>query len=320
METDQKSPKEETSQDGDTISLEDIDKLLEEEDPEFAEELEEISKDKEIQEAHVEGDEIIADEEPEEDEGPKSFKELFKEKVTHGFTAFIDGIYWLSLWVGESSKKVFFFLKRKALDIRIFFQTEFPERVRYFKSQLGAFNQQFLFYFKGLGLWRKILFVLSPLLFSGALFLVYKSFQKDFWPQIYHPYLSSFEEVADWTRSYKPQDLVLLRRAFPHKEYTILLDKIVVNLTPGPESGTTPMAYMEIYVVADTQASLVEIKEREKEFLDVISRTAEKFQYRDLSRYRGKQLFKEIVGQKLNKLLNVGNVTRVYFKEIIVKP
>lgn len=303
-------------------SLDDIDQLLQEEDPEFSETLSQISKDKDIQGAHIDDSaEIIEDVVVSEDLNKQSFKEKLLQKAKNFFIYFIDSIYNGAIGLKSGALNSFAWIKIKLQGLVVFLKTGLPERVKYYKVAVGQRYKSFTLFFKNLTFLKKIVFACMPFILFGLGFLIYKSFLGNLLPQIYKPYLSSFSTVADKVYSYDPKvDMRPFQRAFPQREFTVQLSKVVVNLKTSSSSGSTPMGYFELYVGTNTQQSTVEIKDRENEFLDIVQRTAEKFSYQDLSQLRGKDQFKEMVAQKMNEALTVGNITNVYFKEIIIKP
>jgi flagellar basal body-associated protein FliL len=100
----------------------------------------------------------------------------------------------------------------------------------------------------------------------------------------------------------------------------LLLKKIVVNVKRSEDSSPNPMVAYECYLQNSNQEVAVEIKDRELEIRDAISRLTEEFSYNDLNTIDGKNRFKLIMRRELNSRLNRGRVVGVYFKTFILKP
>ena len=128
-----------------------------------------------------------------------------------------------------------------------------------------------LSFFKTQSPYKKLLMLISgPLIitFMGLLFLTFT----DGWvPLLYNPLTGDLSKKGSQTYLFnREHDLQIYQRAFPHKEYTIQLSKVILNLKRHSKSGPTPMGYVEVYVGANTQQSTIEIKDREKEFMVII--------------------------------------------------
>jgi flagellar basal body-associated protein FliL len=103
-------------------------------------------------------------------------------------------------------------------------------------------------------------------------------------------------------------------------EYIVLLEKIVVNLKPSASSSSNPMGTFQFYIEGTKREAAIEIKDREKEFLDVVQRVVEEIPYDDLRTVRGKKKLKVNIRNALNDLINNGRIRRVYIKHFITKP
>jgi flagellar basal body-associated protein FliL len=143
-------------------------------------------------------------------------------------------------------------------------------------------------------------------------------------PSMEIDYLRSFADVADAKFTYdRKEPMEDLNNPLLHPEHVVAIEKVIANLRPGQdESGepTNPMAMIEVYVDTTTKESAIEIKDREPEVRDVISRTIEQMPYNEVITFDGKNKLKNFIRKNLNELLTKGRIRRVYFKTLVLKP
>ncbi len=138
-------------------------------------------------------------------------------------------------------------------------------------------------------------------------------------PTLETKYLGSFAEVADKSYEYDNEEpMEDFTDPFFHPEHVMLIDKIVVNLRRD-EEGSNPMGLFEFYIEASSDEGAIEIKDREVEVRDVISRTLEQMPYDELVTAAGKNKVKVILRKNLNQFLTKGRVRRVYFRNVVLK-
>ena len=158
------------------------------------------------------------------------------------------------------------------------------------------------------------------ILAAVATFVIKKTIDGRVLPKLGSVYLRSFAEVADAKFVYEENEpMENFTDPLYHPEHVVLLDKVTVNLkrlTPD----TTPMGLFEFYIELSTHEGAVEIKSREVEARDLISRTLEQMSYEELVTPEGKNKLKVILRKNLNELLTEGRVRRVFFKTVVVKP
>jgi flagellar basal body-associated protein FliL len=306
-----------TSQDG-VFSLEDLDKIIEAEDPNFKSEMENIKSTKLEDTTAVESLQVLSDDDLVKDE--ESEKKI-KQKII---------AFFVRPW-----RRFAQFLKLKKIAIqhqlssflngsKNFLRHELPDRLRYLKSRTIAG------YHWCVGQWKRFL-ALSRLqkaalvgtvifgLFS--LLLLSRTLTGAWLPSYNDPLPRSLMQKASFTGKYESQkDMQLLFEAFPEVEFNVLLNKVIVNLRPDEESTNNPMGTFEFYVAVDSQDTAVEVKDREREILDIIQRTAEDFTYTQVRSELGKSLMKSAIRDRLNQVLNQGQVMRLYFNTIIITP
>ena len=100
----------------------------------------------------------------------------------------------------------------------------------------------------------------------------------------------------------------------------ITMTKMVTNLKPSENSGPNPMIAVELSVEGMSAEAIIEIKDREAEFKDILLRKAEEFSYDELSSTEGKKKLLEKFTEVINSNLSQGQVRRTMLKSFITKP
>lgn len=100
----------------------------------------------------------------------------------------------------------------------------------------------------------------------------------------------------------------------------VTMTKMVTNLKPSENSGPNPMIAIELSVEGMSAEAIIEIKDREAEFKDVLLRQAEEFSYDDLASSEGKKKLLEKFTTVINANLSQGQVRRTMLKSFITKP
>lgn len=135
------------------------------------------------------------------------------------------------------------------------------------------------------------------------------------------PYLTSFAEWNNQIIDYNPNSETQSFFENPRMTKNIIeLKKMTVNIRPSINSGSNPMLAFELNIEGDSREVVVEIKDREAEFLDLILRIAEGFSYDELEEARGKQQMSEQILDGINTQLSRGQIRKVYYASIILKP
>lgn len=311
-----------SSEDG-VFSLDDLDKIIEAEDPTFKEAMAGIKAtgvdslvDIETIDVDGENGNSLPDENRELSSLEKKI-EFIKKKISNilqyikvkslGFKTFI-------LSFGVSSVQ--------------FLRHGLPERLKYYQSQVSSFSRKIFGFlkeewlrFKALSRLEKIglVFVIVSTVF--AFFFISKVYTGGWLPRFSDPLIHSLEEEAVMVMEYKKkEDMQNLFQAFPEINIYVLLNKVIVNLRADENSTPTPMGVYEIYLGLDSKDTAVEIKARENEMRDVIQRVLEPFSYTEVSSQVGKVRMKSAIRDQVNLLLNQGQVIHVYFNTFITKP
>ena len=334
----------EEDQSGDMeISLENIDDIIGTEDPKFSESMNEMQSEAEEvkSELSAEADEqdlqpeSVVDEEQEQEKEKEKVTKLtkIKLKVARFLKPFAIIILPLRLiakpllltwYLGRSIyvriKNKLYFLFRAIIQ---YFKKDFVGQVKSIFISVSTTIKKVLSWlisFKSLSLKRKslvILFIGLVGFFSYFVKVVVKNqqflkFEKEL--------LVGFHEVATKVTQFNPEEeLVQFYLAFPQPSHNFLMDKIVVNLTREP-GHASPMGAFEFFINLDSKDTAIELKDRQKEFIDLLQRTVEELRYRELETTQGKVKLKNNIKLAFNRVLNQGRVKSIAIKTIILKP
>ena len=289
------------SEDADLISAEDLDKFIDQSDPDFHKSMSQVTDVKDINVANIELldlDKILA-------ESPKekvSFRVAFTRPLLFlsGAVKFIQNLFFRALKEGLP------FLLKQTKTLLGFILKKVKEKITEFKylsvsKKLALVGISLLTIFLGLFVFRSLTVGFIP---QGAPLFV-NSMEE--WARHVSTYNndSSFESFYDSSRV--KQNIVALRRA-------------VVNLKPSIGSGPNPMAFFEFFVEGNSTDVAVELKDREYEIIDVVQRLMEDMSFSELDATEGKQALMDNIRRELNSLLTKGKIRRVYIKQAIIKP
>ena len=134
-------------------------------------------------------------------------------------------------------------------------------------------------------------------------------------------FLRSYSEWGLDANAYNPLSEVELFYDNPRFAKNLMtMTKMVSNIKPSESSGTNPMLALEINVEGLSAESIIEIKDREAEFKDILLRESEEFSYDDLISTEGKKSLLEKYQAAINANLTQGQVRRVLIKSFILKP
>ena len=326
-DTESKNPDPTSGQDDgsekkEAYSLEDLDKILEAEQPGFNESLKEIQSEPIEDASSIEGFGVeVEDGADNEDEGPPdSSKATDKFKnlslLKRKFFAF-----WERFSFYMDKKKLSTINRLKLLKDQLiqFFRHDIPDRIKYYKSRLLA-------QFKKLGkLWEdfKELSRLSKLAvfiiifcFIGSIFLLKNFLGGGLLPRVYQPLMKSFSENANFVRTMDENEAFIdFFKAFPHLEFQVLMPRVVVNFRR--DGGSNTMGAFEFYLSLDSQNTAIEVRDREREFLDIIQRTLEGFSYQEIMSVAGNTRAKLRIRDNITAALNQGYVGAVYINTMV---
>ncbi|HEX7676430.1 MAG TPA: flagellar basal body-associated FliL family protein [Bdellovibrio sp.] len=199
-----------------------------------------------------------------------------------------------------------------------------PSILKWLKAQLGAMKSgmgEGMTAFKSFSLVKKLAFVGLLVVTVGAGFVFYKIATNKLIPAEQDLFLPSLDEWAQAKYQYGPEDQ---KESFYDSTRTaqniMELQKMIVNIRRSASSGPNPMAAMEFYVEGTVAEVVVEIKDRESEVQDLFQRTIEDTNYDQLSSGEGKQMLCDRLRKNINKILTKGKVRRVFIKNAVIKP
>lgn len=305
------------------FSLDDLDKIIESEDPNFKNEMAQINA--AVTEIKADIDSLDIDEPGDIGAETENVELSSKEKIV----AFIFKP-WRKLKEIYKLKKLVFKNKMRMFleQTKSYIRNELPERLKYYKSRARSQAQWLSGYlsgewgrFKKLNLLQKtaLIFVVSTSVI--AVFIFSRIYVGSVLPQFEDPLVHSLADEAKLVSSYKDKnELQDLFEAFPQVEFNVLLARVIVNLRPDAQSGRNPMGAYELYIGLDSQDTAIEVKDREKEILDIVQRVFEKFSYSEVVTQVGKVRMKSVVRDRINEILNQGKVTHVYFNTFVTTP
>lgn len=134
-------------------------------------------------------------------------------------------------------------------------------------------------------------------------------------------FLNSFAELGTEVKDYNPNTETEPFYDNPRfSKNLITISSMHVNVKPSENSGNNPMLALEVTAEGLSTDAIVEIKDREAEFKDMLLRLTEDKTYDELSETEGKQLLCEQYRDVLNANLTKGQVRRVLLKSFIIKP
>jgi flagellar basal body-associated protein FliL len=314
-----------------SYSLENIDDILQQEDPEFASQMSEIESDEEMNAAEIESinideEELSEDDENNEEKAPLSerFPKLYK---------YIDPIISVKEKIQLTIRHRILRLRNSAITLAHssvqgtlnFVKNTLPDLIKYLVAQLkvvlGFFKAQVM-RVKNLDRVQKAGIIVLLIIAAAAGSLINRTL-KGGWINVLDraPIIDRFDQVASKEFLFNPEkDLQLFYEAFPQEEHSVIVPKIKINLKRVQGGGSTPMGAFELFINVDSIDTAIEVKDRDREFSDLIQREMEEFSYPELKTNVGKKRVKRAIKNKLNQHLNQGRVTGVFFKMFIIKP
>lgn len=303
------------------ISLEDIDDILSEDDPEFADQMNQMTEDQDLAQAEVEPsgmDESGILKEDEDEERSRAFLERHP-KIAKWVQPIEKWKYRLSQFIIRTRNRWMI----RVRVVRSYLTHEFKDWVKYQASRLKErirMLKAFLGRWKKLSRKDKATYVGIALASIAVLGIVQVNVTDRWLPDISRRYIPSLTKVSDKVYTFKTEtELEPFYGAFPQPKFTVLMDKIKVNLKRHSGSRN-PFGAFQIYVTVDAQETAIEIKDREREMVDRVSRAIEEFTFEELNSIQGKSFVKNAIRETINQALNQGRVSEVYFKLFITHP
>lgn len=275
------------------LSLEDIDQLLQKEDPEFFNKVSAISSDK-LSAAEIDETDF------------RGFKRRFKDFALKWSIRISNSIRDLALLCWRGGKAGFW----KSVDAA-------KSGLAQLRSYLG--HKQVLWSRLSRGL--KLFFFLVVIGTLGAGYAFYWNLKTHWLFKTKDLFIASMEDRAsekfDLSDSEKLEPFFNSVRVTPN---ILLIQKSVVNIKPSASSGRNPMVAYEIFLEGINPDVVAEVKEREGMFRDLIHRTTAKFSYDELDTPEGKRELLRTIQQEINSVVQRGQIRAVRLKTIVLKP
>ena len=134
-------------------------------------------------------------------------------------------------------------------------------------------------------------------------------------------FISSFEKIGTTSADYNPNTDTESFYDNPRFAKNLMsLSRLFVNLKASENSGSNPMLILEVTVEGLSTDAIVEIKDRQAEFKDLLARHSEEKTYDELVEAEGKRALTDQFRDLLNANLTRGQVRRVLIKSFIIKP
>lgn len=304
----------------DPLSIEKVDAIIHQQDPEFAKNLKQIEK-------------ISSETAPEFNSEKFKFEmsfadelELWKRKTwfkrqVARFLPFIPKYYYKK----KEFKAFVSFSKVKLKNNTIYFFKHFKPitlgAIQRTKIKIKDFIKRIVDEVKSYSKYKKIGLGVFILVAGFSVNIVYKLLTHKLIKVQKELFLLSLDEWAQEKYFYDANDPVEAFYDSTRMVQNILnLKKIWVNLKPSASSGPNPMAALEFFVEGTISDAVVEIKDRESEVGDLFLRTIEDMSYDEITSAEGKQALCDRLGKEVNNILTRGKVRHVYIKTAIIKP
>lgn len=284
-----------------TISLEELDKAIQENDPDFQQSVSGLSGESgEKQNLEmVDLDRILAEEQA----------KSIKARVIRFYKHFTGA---LTIFLVRTKSFLNFVVKE---GIPAFFT-----RLKALNEQFSDTRRNFYFTFKDKPLGLKLIFLSGIFLSLFLVYFLYLTFKGEVIPEKSSIFVNTIEEGSDlvFTFSAKEQFEPFYDSTRVNQN-VMALRRIIVNIRPSKDSGPNPMASIEFFIEGNSSEVVVEMKDREYQVLDRIQRIIEEMNYNELDSPEGKQKLLERVRKELNSFLTRGKVKRLFFKNAVIK-
>ena len=303
-----------------TFSLDDLDQILAEEDPEFAESLEDIKSESIEDTGSLEALGVDADTEGDA-EGPGSDKDKEETRIEKIKKKILKPINFTKEFIAArvlAARNRLAIIRTQVIE---FVRHGLPERWKWFKAQVKTTKEviiQKLKEFWAKPLIERVAYVGISICLIGSLTFLVMTLKGTWLPEWEDPILVKYEDIGEKIGSYDAKvDYIPLFDAFPEVEFPVRINKVVVNLRRDTGSGTLPMGIFEFYLGVDSKDTAVEVRDREKQIIDLVQRTLEDFTYSQVMSYQGKVMMKAKIKENVNDVLNQGQVNRVYINRMV---
>lgn len=296
----------------DEVPLEDIDKILAAEDPEFTKSLEEVRS--------VEVDKSVVIEASAMDESEVGAAAAQEEKEVSFVRRKINAFkLWMATWRLRMRARMVQFAK----DALVWAKTKPKEYALFTFVMLKALAKNISIPVKAFlnaSRLQKITVVLLIAVLAGTLWVMRANLKGIWIPHLTAPILADLGEHADFVETYDVKDgAESFYSAFPQEIHEYLFDKLKVNLK-RTSNNPLPMGAFEVVVEVDSKDTAVELHDRRVEIKDELQRIIEEETVTDLEQTLGKERLKGRIKKGLNERLTQGWIKDVRYKTFVLKP
>jgi flagellar basal body-associated protein FliL len=152
-------------------------------------------------------------------------------------------------------------------------------------------------------------------------FVIYRATTHRLVPAETDLFMGSLQDWSEHGVQYDPKTGVELFYDSTRVSQNIMqLKKMVTNLKRSENSSVNPMGAFEFYLEGTVSEVLVEVKDREPEITDLFLRTISDVSYDQIASAEGKVALCEKLRKNINGVLTTGKIRRVFIKTVIVKP
>lgn len=132
-------------------------------------------------------------------------------------------------------------------------------------------------------------------------------------------FIRTMEDVATQKFFYESNDSEDFYNSPRVSQNIMSLRRMVVNIQKSRNSGANPMGAFEFFIQGNSSDVMVEINDREAELLDVFQTQIREFSYDDLDTIEGKRRLLDKLTRAVNADLTKGKITQIYFKNFVLK-
>lgn len=285
------------------LSLEKLDDLINERNPEFNKEVDEIKGTSGGQDLNIEMidlDAILAEEEA------RSFKARYRQ--------FKKNLRDKIIIIATNVKTSLIYFVKEGLPI---FLKNSKENIKNFFERVSEARRQFSFW----PLKKKIATFSLLAGLAVTVGYIYMAMTRELIPSKTELFVTNLESMAEEVVVYDPDtESEPFYDSSRASQNMMSLPKMVVNLIRSSKSGANPMGAFEFFIEGNSPDVMVEIKDREYEVKDLFQRNMEEMSFDQLDSYEGKQLLLEKLRRDVNKILTKGRVRKIFYKTMILKP
>lgn len=302
-----------------TLSLEELDKVIAEDDPEFLNELKSIGEIDPTQ-VDLDVDRVHA--------GHTWEDELEYWKHGPPWAVKLGSVLFFLPYLVFPFRKILFALFFYARELKIFLTYGLvnigPYLLKQLKAGLHFLKDEVTSYLKHIGKFsgpKKAAYVLFLAATGVGIWAIRKAFKGELLPAKQELFLRNLEELSDKKYFYeRNKDLESFYDSPRVMQNIMIMDPMVVNLRRTARGGEVPMAAFEFFVEGLSSEVLVEIKDREGEMRDLFQRQIEEFSFEQLDSAEGKKLLLERLKKQVNAVLTAGRIRRIFIKNVVLKP